>query len=320
MSSLQCVLLSRLSTILDAEVIALRNTSNSHRTELTPEHEASSFHPVAGSEIDEIGSWSEVKLDIVREYAQVYSQILSAQKKPRLHHAYIDAFAGAGVHLSRSTKEFVLGSPLNALNVRPPFAEYHFIDINQTRVGSLQQVAQRQANVFVHDGDCNQVLLREVFPKVLYRDFRRGLCLLDPYGLHLDWRVIYTAGQMKSVEIFLNFPIMDMNMNVLKHNPDSVPSEQGERMTRYWGDESWKSAAYSTTGNLFGYEEKTDNEAITVAFRDRLLSVAGFNHVSRPLAMRNSRDAVVYYLFFASPKPVALDIIEDIFQKHEKRL
>jgi three-Cys-motif partner protein len=275
---------------------------------------------VADSDIDEIGPWSEVKLDIVREYAQAYSQILSAQKWPRLHHVYIDAFAGAGVHKSRSTKEFVPGSPLNALNVSPSFSEYHFIDINQARVGALQQVAQRRTNVFVHEGDCNQVLLTEVFPKVLYEDFRRGLCLLDPYGLHLDWRVIYTAGQMKSVEIFLNFPIMDMNMNVLKHNPETVPPEQAERMTRYWGDESWKSAAYSTTGNLFGFEEKTDNEAITEAFRKRLLSIAGFKHVSQPLAMRNSRDAVVYYLFFASPKPVALQIVKDIFKKHEKRL
>jgi three-Cys-motif partner protein len=275
---------------------------------------------VADSGIDEIGPWSEVKLDIVRAYAQVYSQILSAQKKPRLHHVYTDAFAGAGVHISRSRREFVPGSPLNALNVSPPFSEYHFIDINQARVEALQQVAQQRANVFVQDGDCNEVHLREVFPKVLYKDFRRGLCLLDPYGLHLDWQVIYTAGQMKSVEIFLNFPIMDMNMNVLKHNPDSVPYEQAGRMTRYWGDESWKSAAYSITGNLFGYEEKTDNEAITEAFRNRLLSVAGFKHVSRPLAMRNSRDAVVYYLFFASPKPVALEIIKDIFKKYEKRL
>jgi len=275
---------------------------------------------VADSDIDEIGPWSEVKLDIIREYAQAYSQILSAQKKLRLRHVYIDAFAGAGVHKSRSTKEFVPGSPLNALNVSPAFSEYHFIDINQARVGALQQVAQRRTNVFVHEGDCNQVLLTEVFPKVLYENFRRGLCLLDPYGLHLDWQVIYTAGQMKSVEIFLNFPIMDMNMNVLKHNPETVPPDQAERMTRYWGDESWKSAAYSTTGNLFGFEEKTDNEAITEAFRERLLSIAGFKHVSQPLAMRNSRDAVVYYLFFASPKPVALQIVKDIFKKHEKRL
>ncbi|UVT16284.1 MAG: three-Cys-motif partner protein TcmP [Nitrospira sp.] len=275
---------------------------------------------MAGPDLDEIGPWSEVKLDIVREYAQAYSQILAAQKSPRLHHVYIDAFAGAGVHLSRSTKEFVPGSPLNALNVDPSFAEYHFIDINQARVGSLQQVARQRRNVFVYEGDCNQVLLEKVFPKVQFKDYRRGLCLLDPYGLHLDWQVIYTAGQMKSVEIFLNFPIMDMNMNVLKRDSESVPSEQVERMTRFWGDESWKLAGYSTTGNLFGYEEKTDNEDVTNAFRERLLSVAGFKHVSKPLAMRNSRDAVVYYLFFASPKPVALEIVRDIFKKHERRL
>lgn len=38
--------------------------------------------------------------------------------------------------------------------------------------------------------------------------------------LHLDWQVIQTAGNMRSIEIFLNFPIMDMNRNALWHNSD----------------------------------------------------------------------------------------------------
>ncbi len=54
-------------------------------------------------QFDEIGYWSEVKLDILREYARAYSRILAAQVKPRLEHLYVDAFAGAGVHLSRQT-------------------------------------------------------------------------------------------------------------------------------------------------------------------------------------------------------------------------
>jgi hypothetical protein len=41
---------------------------------------------------DRIGYWSEIKLDIIREYASAYSRILTAQ--PGLHHAYIDGFAG----------------------------------------------------------------------------------------------------------------------------------------------------------------------------------------------------------------------------------
>ena len=53
-----------------------------------------------GLPFDQVGYWSEVKLDIIKEYATAYSIILSAQKKPALEHIYIDAFAGAGVHVS----------------------------------------------------------------------------------------------------------------------------------------------------------------------------------------------------------------------------
>jgi hypothetical protein len=39
--------------------------------------------------------------------------------------------------------------------------------------------------------------------------------------------------------------------------------------------------------------------------------------VPKPLPMRNSNNAVIYYLFFASPKPVAEKIIEGIFAKYQ---
>jgi hypothetical protein len=34
------------------------------------------------------------------------------------------------------------------------------------------------------------------------------------------------------------------------------------------------------------------------------------------MPMRNSKDAIVYFLFFAAHKPVAADIVEDIFNKY----
>ena len=88
---------------------------------------------MAGPKIDEIGPWSEVKLDIIKRYAVEYSKILSNQKNPAFFHVYIDAFAGTGFHVSETTGEMVLGSPLNALNVHPPFREYHLIDLDGTR-------------------------------------------------------------------------------------------------------------------------------------------------------------------------------------------
>ena len=98
---------------------------------------------------DEIGYWSEIKLDIVREYASAYSRILNSQKKPNLHYIYIDAFAGAGKHVSKSTGEYVPGSPLNALLVKPPFKEYHFIDLSKQKIQSLEQIAGDREDVFL---------------------------------------------------------------------------------------------------------------------------------------------------------------------------
>lgn len=265
---------------------------------------------------DKIGNWSEIKLDIIKDYAAAYSAILAKQKDPSFSHVYIDAFAGAGLHISKERGAFILGSPVNALQIRPPFREYHLIDLDGKKVSQLRQIVGNRSDVKLYEGDCNGILLDEVFPKVLFENYRRGLCLLDPYGLHLNWVVIKKAGQMKSIDMFLNFPVADINRNVLWHNPDAVDAEDVERMTAFWGDDSWREIAYTTEGNLFGFPEKEDNETVAEGFRKRLQKVAGFKHVPSPLPMRNSKGAIIYYLFFASQKPVAQDIIEAIFNKY----
>jgi three-Cys-motif partner protein len=270
-------------------------------------------------QFDKIGYWSEIKLEIQKEYATAYSTILAAQKNPSLNHIYIDAFAGAGIHLTKVAQEFVLGSPLNALRVQPPFREYHLVDIKAEKVESLKALIGPRNDVIVYQGDCNEILLDTIFPRVKYEDYKRGLCILDPYGLDLNWTVIYKAGQMKTLDIFLNFPVADMNRNVLWRNPDNVEDSQKERMNTYWGDETWHGAAYRTDLNFFNEPEKQSNEDIAEAFRKRLKNVAGFARVPKPIPMRNSRGAIVYYLFFASQKDTAEHIVLDIFKKYESR-
>ena len=270
---------------------------------------------------DDIGYWSEVKLEIVRKYAAAYSRILAARREPSFHHVYIDAFAGAGTHVSRTTGQFVPGSPLNALLVEPPFREYYFIDIEQKKIEELEKLATQRPGVHVYHGDCNQLLMDEVFPHVCWRDYKRGLCLLDPYGLHLDWRIIEQAGNMRTIDMFLNFPVADMNRNVLRRNPEAVQPEQVQRMNRFWGDDSWRQVAYHRVPTLFGEEdEKLENQVIAEAFRRRLTNVAGFAHVPPPMPMRNTQRAIVYYLFFAAQKPVAAHIVGDIFEKYRDRM
>src|SRR4051812_25746381 len=120
---------------------------------------------MTGPKIDEIGPWSVVKLDILKRYATEYSKILSNRQDPSFVHVYIDAFAGAGYHLSQTTGEMVLGSPLNALLVRPPFREFHLVDLDGDRIDGLKRIIGDRKEVHLYHGDCNLVLMEKVFPK-----------------------------------------------------------------------------------------------------------------------------------------------------------
>jgi len=274
---------------------------------------------MAKVKLDEIGYWSEVKLDIVKEYASVYSRIMNNQPFSKGHY-YIDAFAGAGIHLSKSSKELILGSPANALNITPPFNGYHFIDLDGNKTKLLEELSRGNPNVSIYTGDCNKVLLDEIFPAIKYEHYTRALRLLDPYGLHLNWKVMLTAGQSKAIEIFLNFPLMDMNMNILWNNPGKVDAKQIERMNAFWGDDSWRQISYKTQRGLFeNYETKTSHEPLITAFCERLNKIAGFAYVPKPIPMRNTKGGIVYYLFFASPNKTGHKIVKDIFDKYRDK-
>ena len=269
---------------------------------------------------DEIGYWSEIKLDIIKKYAAAYSVIMNKQSFINNYY-YIDGFAGAGKHISKNTKEFIPGSPANALNVNPPFSEYHFIDLNGDKADMLRrELGRNNPKVKVHEWDCNKILIDKIFPLVRFENYNRALCLLDPYGIHLKWEVLYAAGKSEAIEIFLNFSVMDMNMNVLRSDPEKVDKKQINRMNAFWGDESWRKAAYEEQEGLFEkYEEKTSNQAMAKAFRERLKTKAGFSYVPEPLPMRNTTGSIIYYLFFASPKKTGKDIVEDIFAKYKNK-
>jgi three-Cys-motif partner protein len=173
------------------------------------------------------------------------------------------------MHVSKKDGAQIEGSPARALKISPPFDGYHFIDLNPAKAEHLRKTVGDRPNVHVHTGDANKILTGELLPTIQYDKFTRGLVLLDPYGLHLDWEVIRQAGQSKAVDMFLNFPVMDMNRNAIWKDAGNAPVEGIERMNKFWGDESWKQAAYaeSKQANLFGPEiVKQGNDAIINAF------------------------------------------------------
>jgi three-Cys-motif partner protein len=273
------------------------------------------------SPIDEVGPWTEVKIEIVREYAGVFQQIVKAQ--PFFHPIYMDGFSGAGILVSESSGGPVAGTPARIVEVVPPFAEYHFIEKDPAKERILRASIGKMPNVTIHLGDSNKILLDKILPTMTYGSYRKGLLFLDPYGLHLDWEVVEAAGKSACVDLLLNFPIMDMNRNVLRGDPSSVPAMQVERMNRFFGDErAWRDVVYEEPLGLFGPmppQKRPGNESVVQAYLRRLKDIAGFKYVSTPLAMKNEVNSVVYYLIGASQVPQGVSVCNSVFKKWQKK-
>jgi three-Cys-motif partner protein len=271
-------------------------------------------------DLDQLGAWSQAKHDILEKYATAYTTILTQQKHVR-RVIYIDAFAGAGVAEDRDTGSLIEGSATRAAAVTPPFDELHFVELDSDKAAVLSETMQLDSRVRVHNGDAETILRRDILPRCRFEDYARALCVLDPYGLSVNWALLETIGKMRSVEIFFNFMVMGANRNVLWTDPTKVSPSRLRLMDRVWGDRTWQDAAYrNKEDDLFGGLEKVSNEELVEAFRQRLQTVAGFKYVPKPVAMKNTRRATVYYLFFASPNATANKIVTSIFSKYRSHV
>jgi len=276
--------------------------------------------------LDEIGIWSEIKLDIIKEYANAFTTIMKSQTWCK-GYVYIDAFAGAGVHISKRTREFILGSPLNAIEIDNPFTEYHYIDIDKEKAETLYKLTGDRTNINIYQEDCNEILTEKILPSLPYKSKKRALCILDPYGLHLNWETIMTAAQQRTTEIFLNFPLMDMNRNVLHKDLLSADPDQIERMNKFCGTDEWQEILYEEDkqmdlfGNTYRIKIVNSNMKLGEWFKkERLQKVAGFKFVPEPMLMRNSKGGHLFFLFFASHNEKGKEIVNDIFSKYRKYL
>lgn len=133
--------------------------------------------------------------------------------------------------------------------------------------------------------------------------------------------MIEAAGKARSIEIFMNLMIMDINRNALRRNPDNSIQSKVDQLTRLWGDESWKEAGYDQRETLFDYSVpvKVSNERFAEAFRERLEKKAGFKYVPPPMPMKTKSNSTIYYLYFASQKPAAAGIVSDIFDSYRRK-
>jgi len=279
-----------------------------------------------------VGPWAAAKLDALEAYLNFYGTALSKQSFTRV---YIDAFAGACITKVRGSgmvaepspffdepdaeeqEEFILGSPVRALNIPNGFHRHYFFDLDETRADTLRAVAEGRSGVTVQVGDCNP-LIRNLAPSLKARNIR-GVAFLDPYGAHLEWATLEALADTGTMEVVINFPLA-MAINRLITKSGDVRESWAAQLTACFGTDEWRAIAYSQKTDLFGNEVTSKKGDVAKHLLDLYIGrlKALFPFVAKPRLIRNTRSAPLYYLIWAGPNKLGLKGADYILRQGER--
>jgi hypothetical protein len=107
---------------------------------------------------DEIGYWSEIKLDIVKDYASgLLANSGGAKKTSSLSRVHRCLRGRRLAHLKSNGRTYPRQPHQRASS---PTA----IDIDRQKVALLRELTKDRRDVQFHQGDCNRILLEKVLP------------------------------------------------------------------------------------------------------------------------------------------------------------
>lgn len=283
---------------------------------------------------DTVGPWAEEKLKALEDYLRYYCNALSKQ---RLTLVYIDGFAGAPIAKIRQAPatdsslgllseedlkirdQFVLGSPIRALDIVAGFQRHYFFDLDERRVAALAalQAEYPDKRMISMVGDAN-VLVRKLVAQVGMNRDVKGIAFLDPYGPNLEWETVEALAKTKKFEVIINLPI-HMALNRLLKTSERNP-EWEALVDKCFGTEDWRSIVYPDRTDLFGdiSNSKADGvpELLLALYLKRLREV--FPHVSTPRLIRNRAKSPLYFLIWAGPHGLGLKGADYILGQGEK--
>lgn len=284
------------------------------------------------------GNWSVDKLERVRKYLGAYTTILS---KYPYRIAYIDAFAGTGYQILKSDERadqllfpelaeqepqtFLDGSARMALQVRPRFTKYIFIEQDQNRFAELEKLKtdfpDMAQDIIMVQADCN-AYLQDICSNYKWKK-NRAVLFLDPFGMQVQWKTIEAIASTEAIDLWVLFPL-GVAVNRLLRRDAHIGDKWRQRLDDLFGTPDWYDQFYQpkTRQTLFGEETTTEKvgnfDAIGHFFINRLKTIfAGV--VEKPLFLRNSRNNPLYMLCFAAGNPkganTAIRIASDILEK-----
>jgi three-Cys-motif partner protein len=271
------------------------------------------------------GSWTERKLEALREYLVQYQLIFTKNLNARkLKTIYVDAFAGTGrrdvderegqpqfFSYDEEVRSYQEGSVRKALSLENKFHQYVFIDNKPKHADALQKLISTEFSALADRCVINRIDANTWLQKwCRIQDWKtqRAVVFLDPYGMDVEWRTIEAIARTKAIDLWVLFPFA---IGANRMMPKDAPPDSlwAEKLTAIFGTEEWKSRFYREDRkvDLFG---DTPGSVVKIAgvddilefFLERLRAVFA-KVVERPLILENSKHTPMYALCFAAGNP-----------------
>tara|TARA_R110002050_G_scaffold291002_3_gene445053 strand:+ start:1268 stop:2110 length:843 start_codon:yes stop_codon:yes gene_type:complete len=274
------------------------------------------------------GEWTEIKIRVFKKYLYAYMQIMKGKSWKLI---YFDGFAGSGdIQTRKETEEVIEGTARHVLSFDEPrkFDFYYFVEKDIDNAQLLQRIINKEypaltdKTVVAGGDDCNQKLKDMAgFLKSSKGKKYKGIAFIDPYGMQVKWDAL-DALKGLGVDLWILVPT-GIGINRLLKKKEKSGQVWFETLGNFFGLESKEieDRFYyeDPQMNLFGERKfkKIENavEAAAILYQERLKTI--FKHVSDPLPLRNSTNAVLFHFMAASNVPVAVKIANDIIKKEK---
>ncbi len=244
---------------------------------------------------------------------------------------YFDGFAGSGQIYDKAAKAFFEGIALKVMAIEDPkpFDYYYFVELDKAKAESLKieidtRFPEKKDKRYVVSTDCNEKVTNFAAFLKTHSKKKRGLAILDPYGMALNWESLETFKGLYC-DMWILVPT-GIAFNRLLKKDGQISEAWMLKLTNSLGltEEQVKQHFYKEKTNLtlFGEEKETSKsdksiQKLIEIYSERLGQIWKF--VSKPYEMKNSKGSIMFHFIFASQVQAGVKIADDIINSKNKK-
>jgi len=258
------------------------------------------------SKIDQLpvrpsGIWINRKHYYLREYAKIFTTGMKYKWSGRL--TFVDLFAGPGRCLIERTGALEDGSPLIALQY--DFNKYIFVEETPVLMDALKKrcghASQRTSITYIQKDANTSIneIIREIPSKNL------SLAFIDPTDIDIHFDTIRALSQVNNgVDLLIN--IQD-GMDLKRNFKTYYRQGKNSKLARFMG----------TDFDITQLKGKEARDVIEI-YKSRIRALGYGTVEHRDIHVKNTKNAPMYFLLFASKHPRGLDYWKKISKKDEQ--